>query len=47
MLGGGTWITQNKQIPGIYINVISKSRATAEMADRGVAAMALELDWGG
>lgn len=47
MLGGGTWITQNKQIPGVYINVVSKSRATAEMADRGVAAMALELDWGG
>lgn len=46
MLGGGTWITQNKQIPGVYINVVSKSRATADMADRGVAAMALELDWG-
>ncbi len=45
-LGGGTFITQNKVLPGSYINFISASRASATLSDRGYAAMALELDWG-
>ena len=45
-LGGGTFFTQNKVLPGTYINFISASRASATLSDRGYAAMALELDWG-
>ena len=45
-LGGGTFFTQNKVLPGAYINFISASRASATLSDRGYAAMALELDWG-
>ena len=45
-LGGGTWTTQNKKLPGTYINFISVVRAMAAMASRGYGTMALELDWG-
>jgi len=45
-LGGGTWLTQNKKLPGTYINFVSKVRATVNMADRGYVAMPVELDWG-
>lgn len=45
-LGGGTWLFQNKVLPGTYINFVSKVRAEAEIADRGYGTMALELDWG-
>lgn len=46
MLGGGTFTSQNKPLPGAYINVISAARATAEISDRGVAAIPVELNWG-
>lgn len=46
MLGGGTFVSQNKKLPGSYINFISASKATAATTERGVAAMALSLDWG-
>jgi len=45
-LGGGTFLTQNKVLPGAYINFVSVARASVNMSDRGYAAMALELDWG-
>ncbi len=45
-LGGGTFFTQNKVLPGAYINFISASKASAALSDRGYAAMALEFDWG-
>lgn len=45
-LGGGTFLTQNKVLPGAYINFISAARASATLSDRGVATMPLELDWG-
>ena len=45
-LGGGTFLTQNKVLPGAYINFISVATASADMSDRGYAAMGLELDWG-
>lgn len=46
MLGGGIFVTQNKVLPGSYINFISASRASATLSDRGVAALPLQLDWG-
>lgn len=45
-LGGGKWLFQNKKMPGAYINFVSKDRAMTDIADRGFAALALELDWG-
>ncbi|HBF5742004.1 TPA: phage tail sheath family protein [Clostridioides difficile] len=45
-LGGGTFVTQNKILPGAYINFISAKRATSSLSDRGIVAMPLELDWG-
>lgn len=45
-LGGGTWIFQNKVLPGAYINFKSQVSAAASVADRGYGAMPLELDWG-
>lgn len=45
-LGGGTFISQNKKLPGIYINFASAQSASSSIGERGVAAMAIEMDWG-
>lgn len=45
-LGGGTFVTQNKVLPGAYINFVSAANASATLSDRGIATMPLELDWG-
>lgn len=44
--GGGTFLSYNKVLPGAYINFVSAARATANVSDRGFAAIAMELDWG-
>lgn len=44
--GGGIWLTQNKVLPGTYINFISQVRAMVNLSDRGFVALGLELDWG-
>lgn len=46
MLGGGTFTSQNKVLPGSYINFVSQANATADLSDRGIVSMALELNWG-
>lgn len=45
-LGGGTFVTQNKELPGAYINTVSLAAASATLSDRGIATMPLVLDWG-
>lgn len=45
-LGGGTFTTQNKSLPGAYFNFVSLKAASASLSDRGIATMPLELDWG-
>lgn len=45
-LGGGTFVTQNKVLPGAYINFVSLASASATLSDRGIATMPLVLDWG-
>lgn len=42
-LGGGVWVTQNKILPGSYINVISAASTSAKLGERGIAAIALPL----
>lgn len=46
MLGGGTFTTQNKILPGSYINFVSLNKANASLSDRGIVTMPLILDWG-
>lgn len=45
-LGGGTWLTQNKILPGSYINFSSVAKASATLSDRGYIACPLFLKWG-
>lgn len=45
-LGGGTFISQNKKLPGTYINFVSAQKASSLIGERGIAAMAIEMDWG-
>ena len=42
-LGGGTFVAQNKELPGAYMNFVSKSAATAALSGRGIA----PLSWTG
>ena len=46
MLGGGTYIKQNKVLPGSYFQFISKAATSSELLGRGVVAMAFDLNWG-
>lgn len=45
-LGGGIYLTQNKILPGAYINFVSKAVPAANLTDRGVAAFGFDFDWG-
>ena len=45
-LGGGKWLTQNKILPGAYINFVSKARADGRLSDRGMATIPVKLNWG-
>ena len=45
-LGGGTFLVQNKELPGAYINFVSAQAANAALSERGIATMPLDLDWG-
>ena len=44
MLGGGIFVTQNKTLPGSYVNFINASTASSTVGDRGVVAIALPLN---
>ena len=45
-LGGGTWLVQNRVLPGSYINFSSVAKASATLSDRGYAAAPFVLSWG-
>lgn len=45
-LGGGSFTSENKVLPGAYINFVSAASADATLSERGFATMPLELDWG-
>ena len=44
MLGGGIYVTQNKTLPGAYINFVNASSASSAVGDRGVVAIPLSLN---
>ena len=45
-MAGGTWVSQNKVLPGVYINVKSQPNVTANVGDKGIVAIAKALSWG-
>lgn len=45
-LGGGLWTSQNKVLPGAYINFVSADRTGLNLSERGVCAIPMILDWG-
>ncbi|WP_458406719.1 phage tail sheath family protein [Anaerotignum sp.] len=45
-LGGGTFLVQNKVLPGAYINFVSRPRAMGSLGERGVVCVGMELEWG-
>ncbi|MBW4083867.1 phage tail sheath family protein [Paenibacillus sp. S150] len=45
-MAGGTWTTQNKVRPGVYVNVASDGSTAGKMGERGITALALSLPWG-
>jgi len=45
-LGGGTFLKQEKKLPGAYVNFVSASRNPSMLSERGIAAMPVFLDWG-
>ncbi|WP_458119792.1 phage tail sheath family protein [Paenibacillus sp. Z6-24] len=45
-MAGGTYTTQNKIRPGVYINFVSEGKLPGTLGERGTASLALNLDWG-
>ncbi|MCP3773656.1 phage tail sheath family protein [Paenibacillus sp. MZ04-78.2] len=45
-MAGGTWTTQNKVRPGVYINFEGEGKPAGTAGDRGIMTMALPLGWG-
>lgn len=45
-MSGGTWTSQNKKQPGVYINVKSKRKQAVSVGDRGIVAICKPLSWG-
>jgi hypothetical protein len=43
---GGTWLNQNKLLPGVYINFRTTPGMLATVGERGIAAIAQQLSWG-
>ena len=39
-MAGGTWTSQNKKQPGVYINVKSSRKQAVNVGDRGVVVYA-------
>ncbi|WP_313583351.1 phage tail sheath family protein [Lacrimispora sp.] len=45
-MAGGTWTSQNKKQPGVYINVKSSMAQAVSVGDRGVVVICEPLSWG-
>jgi hypothetical protein len=44
MLGGGVFVTQNKILPGSYVNFVSTATTNSTLGERGVVAIPMALD---
>jgi len=45
-MAGGTWVTQNKVRPGIYVNFKAVPDTLGAVSDRGICALPLIMNWG-
>ena len=45
-MAGGFWTSQNKVLPGVYINTKSAANIAASIGSRGIVAICEGLDWG-
>lgn len=45
-MAGGTWTSQNKVQPGVYINTKSQGNLSVSIGEKGVVAIAEPLSWG-
>ena len=45
-MAGGNWTSQNKILPGVYINFKSAPEETSNVGERGVVAICEPLSWG-
>ncbi|MCI9592243.1 MAG: phage tail sheath protein [Lachnospiraceae bacterium] len=45
-MAGGTWTSQNKVQPGVYINTKSQGNITPGIGEKGIVAIAEPLSWG-
>ncbi|MCI8336496.1 MAG: phage tail protein [Peptococcaceae bacterium] len=45
-LGGGMFTTQNKVLPGAYLNFISVANASTALSERGIATLPVVMNWG-
>ena len=44
-LGGGFFTSENKVLPGAYINFVSTKNIVNTFGERGVGVIGMELDW--
>lgn len=45
-MAGGTWVSQNKVRPGVYINFKARPQPLGSIGDRGIVAFPAKLPWG-
>lgn len=45
-MAGGTWTSQNKVQPGVYINTKSQGNISPNIGEKGIVAIAEPLSWG-
>jgi hypothetical protein len=45
-IGGGSFMTTNKVLPGAYINFVSQAKALGNLSSNGTVALPLALNWG-
>lgn len=45
-MAGGTWTSQNKVQPGVYINTKSQGSLSVNIGEKGIVAIAEPLSWG-
>ncbi|MEC0234460.1 phage tail sheath family protein [Paenibacillus kribbensis] len=45
-MAGGTWVTQNQKLPGVYINIETAPAPLGALGDRGVTSLPLSMSWG-
>ena len=45
-LGGGTFTSQNKVLPGAYINIVTAGNPVVTIGERGTVALPIALSWG-